>query len=1059
MEEAGPASPAKPDAAFTDRLAGLGGGILVEAIRRDPLGPARRVLEHVAWVPDLAALLELQPHLPAGWSAVTRDGVALAGPIAIALGRAEGPLERRAELDRLELELTGVEAEVAERERARAEADTAASDARLALDAARAREGEAAAARRAADEAERAAGRAAENVAREAAWQVSQAERAEAEAGRLRAAVAGLEAAAADQSAGLDAVVAGQEDRSALEVWEARAADLRARRDRVAAQLATAEAARRDAEALVARAVAAAAYDEGRIARAETDERALAERETAAVAEREQVAVEVAAAAAREATALAVLEELRSADAADREQLRSAESAASGARERLRAADDRVRSAEVAALEARLGLDAIREQVLVELAGIGSVGVRALRAAALDLPEALRAAGTTDESIEAATDGPEGDVESAELEAILPYVVPAWEAARPTVDPPTPGRLASLRRRFHELGAANPFAVDEYAELRARVESLEGQGTDLREAITRTRTLIDELSTLIADQFQATFRALESAFDARFKQLFGGGFARLELTDPGDLASTGVEIVARPPGKKAQALAMLSGGERALTAVALLFAMLEVRPVPFCVLDEVDAALDEANVGRFSEALRSLAAATQFIVITHNRGTIEMADALYGVTVGDDSVSRVISLRLDEATAIAAAAGGNGAGALDPVGARRAYVLAAPIQGRQPRRPRARPTRARRRGRRPRTCRPAGSRTRPTSTPARDPTASSHAGPPTKRSPTRTRRRRPTRRRRARSRPPRPSRHPRTPRRATWWPVSRRAAAGSSAGCGAISAAGRVGRRGTRSRRRSLPATSARRWPSSSWSGPGPAATCRPPRPPSGPSWPPSWFRASPVSGDHARPVPVCPPSSSSSASTGPARRPRSASWPAATGRGLHRPARCRGHVPRRRDRAARDLGGALRGPDRGARARRRPRRGRVRFARRRRGARTGPGHRRHRRPAAHQGQPDGRALEDPPDHRPSSARHRPEVLFVLDATTGQNGLAQARAFHEAVGLTGVVLTKLDSTSKGGIVFAIEDALKIPVRFVGVGEKVGDLLPFDPDAFVAALFA
>ncbi len=140
---------------------------------------------------------------------------------------------------------------------------------------------------------------------------------------------------------------------------------------------------------------------------------------------------------------------------------------------------------------------------------------------------------------------------------------------------------------------------------------------------------------------------------ARFEQLFGGGFARLSLTDPSDLGSTGVEIVARPPGKKAQALAMLSGGERALTAVALLFAMLEVRPVPFCVLDEVDAALDEANIGRFADALRSLAHQTQFIVITHNRGTIEAADALYGVTVGDDSVSRVISLRLDEAQALA----------------------------------------------------------------------------------------------------------------------------------------------------------------------------------------------------------------------------------------------------------------------------------------------------------------------------------------------------------------------------------------------------------------------
>jgi chromosome segregation protein len=163
---------------------------------------------------------------------------------------------------------------------------------------------------------------------------------------------------------------------------------------------------------------------------------------------------------------------------------------------------------------------------------------------------------------------------------------------------------------------------------------------------------------MIAEQFRTTFAALESAFDRRFQQLFGGGFAKLSLTDPTDLTATGIEIVARPPGKKPQALSMLSGGERALTAVALLFAMLEVRPVPFCVLDEVDAALDEANVGRFTDALRELSSATQFIVITHNRGTIEVADALYGVTVGDDSVSRVISLRLDEATAIAERAGG-----------------------------------------------------------------------------------------------------------------------------------------------------------------------------------------------------------------------------------------------------------------------------------------------------------------------------------------------------------------------------------------------------------------
>jgi chromosome segregation protein len=176
----------------------------------------------------------------------------------------------------------------------------------------------------------------------------------------------------------------------------------------------------------------------------------------------------------------------------------------------------------------------------------------------------------------------------------------------------------------------------------------------MQTAIERTRELIAELDKLVSDQFRRTFEALERAFDERFCQLFGGGFAKLALTDPQDLAATGIEITARPPGKKPQALAMLSGGERALTAVALLFAMLEVRPVPFCVLDEVDAALDEANIGRFTDALRDLSRATQCIVITHNRGTIEAADALYGVTVGDDSVSRVISLRLEEATALAA---------------------------------------------------------------------------------------------------------------------------------------------------------------------------------------------------------------------------------------------------------------------------------------------------------------------------------------------------------------------------------------------------------------------
>ena len=260
------------------------------------------------------------------------------------------------------------------------------------------------------------------------------------------------------------------------------------------------------------------------------------------------------------------------------------------------------------------------------------------------------------------------------LEAALESALEVWrqqasaESAGATA--PGTGKLSALRRRYHELGSGNPFAAQELAEVQVRLETLDGQRTDLETAIRETRELIGRLERLITEQFRSTFAALEGAFSRRFEQLFGGGEAQLSLTLPEDLSATGVEITARPPGKKRQPLAMLSGGERALTAVALLLAMLEVRPVPFCVLDEVDAALDEANVGRFSAALRGLAEHIQFIVITHNRGTIEAADALYGVTVGDDAVSHVISLRLDGAAPAAgawAAAHRRPEGTRDPV--------------------------------------------------------------------------------------------------------------------------------------------------------------------------------------------------------------------------------------------------------------------------------------------------------------------------------------------------------------------------------------------------------
>jgi chromosome segregation protein len=158
---------------------------------------------------------------------------------------------------------------------------------------------------------------------------------------------------------------------------------------------------------------------------------------------------------------------------------------------------------------------------------------------------------------------------------------------------------------------------------------------------------VAELDTLMESAFQSTFEAVSAHFSTLFTTLFGGGSAQLELTEPDDLLNTGVDIVARPPGKRPQRLALLSGGERALTAVALLFAILRVSPSPFCVLDEVDAMLDEANVGRFRTLLKELSQQTQFIVITHTRPTVEVADTIYGVSMGSDAVSQVISLDLD----------------------------------------------------------------------------------------------------------------------------------------------------------------------------------------------------------------------------------------------------------------------------------------------------------------------------------------------------------------------------------------------------------------------------
>jgi chromosome segregation protein len=154
-----------------------------------------------------------------------------------------------------------------------------------------------------------------------------------------------------------------------------------------------------------------------------------------------------------------------------------------------------------------------------------------------------------------------------------------------------------------------------------------------------------ELEAHMRERFSSVFEAVQAAFQECFAQLFGGGEARLVLTEPDDVLRTGVDIVARPPGKKLQNLLSLSGGERALTIVALLFGLLRVNPSPFCVLDEVDAALDESNVQRFANLLADFARGIQFVVVTHNRATMDRADALYGVSMDADGISKIFSIR------------------------------------------------------------------------------------------------------------------------------------------------------------------------------------------------------------------------------------------------------------------------------------------------------------------------------------------------------------------------------------------------------------------------------
>jgi chromosome segregation protein len=208
-------------------------------------------------------------------------------------------------------------------------------------------------------------------------------------------------------------------------------------------------------------------------------------------------------------------------------------------------------------------------------------------------------------------------------------------------------RVQNIKRQVEDLGPINQAAIEEYPKVLERFEFLSTQKQDLVEANNSLRELIGELDKTMSERFEEGFKAVNEAFQVVFKELFNGGFAELRLDDPNNLLETGVEIIAQPPGKKPQLLSLLSGGERALTAIGLLFALLRVKPSPFCILDEIEASLDDANVSRFAQYIHRLSSSTQFLVISHRKGTMEAADVLYGISMEESGVSKLLCVKLE----------------------------------------------------------------------------------------------------------------------------------------------------------------------------------------------------------------------------------------------------------------------------------------------------------------------------------------------------------------------------------------------------------------------------
>jgi chromosome segregation protein len=279
----------------------------------------------------------------------------------------------------------------------------------------------------------------------------------------------------------------------------------------------------------------------------------------------------------------------------------------------------RVRDLEDQARAARRQADAAQEQVQVLSVSLAETRLRASQQAADIL-----------------------DRYQVDLHGMAAEALPPLTCEPDQVD----AKIVELKDALSQLGGVNLAAIDEFRELEERARFLAAQEADLVQSMDNLRSAISKINTTTKALFLEAFEALNTRFGTVFASFFEGGHAALHLVDESNPLESGIEIVAQPPGKKLRHISLLSGGEKALTAIALLFASFLIHPSPFCVMDEIDAPLDEENVRRFTRALRPMTAHSQFLVVTHNRRTMEQADVLYGVTMEEAGVSKIVSVKL-----------------------------------------------------------------------------------------------------------------------------------------------------------------------------------------------------------------------------------------------------------------------------------------------------------------------------------------------------------------------------------------------------------------------------